>query len=806
MILGSPIRRRAALAAAAGLIGAAAAAGAGAGAAHARPAAGAGAATAAGAGTSRGGVCGQNAAGEVANCPARPAGGAGMPGWARDASLVARPPGHLARLVDTRTWTSGGGNTFPGADAPFGMIQWSPDTWPHRADGGGYTYSDHRLFGYSLTHLSGPGCASAGDIPVLPLDGPLPSGSPVAATTSFTHRGEVAQAGYYSARSGARAAITTAITALPRAALARFTFPARSRPALLIKLRGSQRGDWAAAAAITSRRLITGSASSGGFCNETAPAYGPQHYTVYFALTLSRPFAAARVITLPGRTRPSAVWLTFPAASRPVTIEAKAAISYTGTAGALLNAATLPGWSLPATRARAQAAWTRLLSRVAAWGGTTARVREFYSLLYKTLLFPSVISDADGRYLGTDYRIHALAGGQGAQYSMFSGWDIYHSLAQLQAILDPAAAADMAQSLVNDYAQNHILPQWAYLNTDNYTNVGDPADAIIADYYAFGARHFDTAAALADMLAQANSVNKVRPGYLDEQRYGYLPNDVSYGCCRFRDTVSELLEYDTADQALSFLAAALGDRADAAALRARAGNWVHVFDPATRLLVARNRDGRFVPGVRPATTHGYVEGSAEEYLWDVPNDYAGLFARLGGTAAAARRLRAYLSRPNGQGRYAKLANEFDDGEQFAPDYARDPAGTQLAVNAIRDHLYLPGPYGLPNNDDLGAESSQFIWETLGLYPENPGSGDLVFGTPGFPHVVLTLPSGKTITIVAPGASPRRFYVSALTINGVPVTRLYVPFSALTRGATLRWALTRRPTSWGRSLRPPPSYG
>ena len=57
----------------------------------------------------------------------------------------------------------GGGNTFPGAVVPFGMVQWSPDTVANQP--GGYYYSDNRIRGFSLTHLSGAGCSAAQDLP-----------------------------------------------------------------------------------------------------------------------------------------------------------------------------------------------------------------------------------------------------------------------------------------------------------------------------------------------------------------------------------------------------------------------------------------------------------------------------------------------------------------------------------------------------------------------------------------------------------------------------------------------------------------
>src|SRR5581483_4867157 len=88
-----------------------------------------------------------------------------------------------------------------------------------------------------------------------------------------------------------------------------------------------------------------------------------------------------------------------------------------------------------------------------------------------------------------------------------------------------------------------------------------------------------------------------------------------------------------------------------------------------------------------------------------------------------------------------------------------------------------------------------------------GSDTLVFTGPGFPHASITLPSGKTITINAPGASPSTYYVKSLKINGAADTKLYVPFSTLARGATLDWTLGTSATSWGSApADAPPSYG
>src|SRR5947207_7934100 len=125
-------------------------------------------ARAGGAGTAPAAICAKGSNGRPVHCPG-PVPASKAPAGAKNLAPVTQPVTDPAPLVDTRTWTTGGGNTFPGADVPFGMVQWSPDTMPSRSAGGGYSYSDTSITGYSLTHISGPGCGAAGDNPRLPL-------------------------------------------------------------------------------------------------------------------------------------------------------------------------------------------------------------------------------------------------------------------------------------------------------------------------------------------------------------------------------------------------------------------------------------------------------------------------------------------------------------------------------------------------------------------------------------------------------------------------------------------------------------
>lgn len=772
--------------------------------------------------------------------PGRAAGEAAGP-----VSTPAAPGADPASLVNPFIGTSNGGNTFPGADAPFGMVQWSPDT-TSRPTGGGYYYGNSAITGFSLTHLSGPGCGAAGDVPVLPTTGPVDP----AATDSFAHADESAQAGYYAVKLGN--GVTTALTATTRTGMASFTFPATSEANLIFKLSGSQNGVSATAFTAVGNTEVTGSVTSPNFCGARTS------YTLHFDMVFDHPFsaagtysgtalhagvrqlqvrpagqAAAPVTVPPGAPEPSGhpvyhgplppghsaspalagpsgAYLTFDTSTGNPVIQAKVGISYVSAAGAAANLATEnPGWDFAATRQATQRSWDQLLTAIQVAGGSTAQQQVFYTALYHALLYPSVFSDVTGQYTGTDGAVHPVDPGHAAAYTNFSGWDIYRTQAQLEALVAPSVASDTAQSMVDDYAQDRMLPKWLENNGETYIQVGDPADAILADYYAFGARGFDTASALADMLAEATKPSNIRPGlnYLDS--LGYLPLDGSYGCCNFYGPVSTTLEYDTADFAISAFAAALGDQADASAMAARAQDWQNLFNPATGFLEPKYASGQLPPGFDPASEYSFVEGDSYQYTLMVPFNIGGIADAMGGPAAFTGYLDRFFTQVDG-GRtspYAAMSNEPSIESPWEYDYAGQPYKTQQVVREIQEQLYTDTPGGLAGNDDLGTMSAWYVWSALGMYPETPGTADLALGSPAFPSARLRLAGGRAITISAPQAAPDAPYVQNLRLDGRGWPHNYLPPSVLQDGATLDYTLGTSPdTSWGSgALAAPPSY-
>ncbi|WP_051966389.1 GH92 family glycosyl hydrolase [Kitasatospora mediocidica] len=752
-----------------------------------------------------------------------------------------------ASLVDPFVGTGSGGDvvgqvdTFPGADVPFGMLQWSPDT-PSRPPGGGYDTADSSITGFSLTHLSGPGCAVAGDFPFLPLTGALPA-DPSTATAPFEHASESAHPGSYATTAGG---VRTELAVTARTGVGRFTFPAIAQAQLLVKAASSENGGSAADLRTVGDHEITGSVTSGHFCGQ------PDTYTVHFAAVFDRPFTASgtwsgaspsavRVdagsgsVAVSGSQHPAdqqltnsqhdaatgvvaGGWLTFDTRSDPV-VGMRVAVSYVSVAGAEANLHSDSGsWDVPAVAAQATRLWNRQLRAVTIAGGTRTRQATFYTALYHSLLHPNLFSDADGRYPGFDGAVHTAPPGH-AQYSNFSGWDIYRSQVPLLAQVAPAQTADMATSLLNDADQGGWLPKWPVAN--GYTGVmnGDPADPILADAYAFDARGFDAGHALDAMVHGAQSSTGApgqgwyveRPHGADYLSHGYVPNVGSDSISPVPNGASETLEYALADFSIGQLATALGKSGTATQFQQRAQNWANLFDTATGYIRPRDADGAFPPGPPVQTTggfgqSGFQEGNAAQYTWMVPQDLRGLIDGMGGDQVAAARLDQYFSRLNAGPNqpYHWQGNEPAFDTPWAYDSVGQPWKTQSTVRAVMDSLYGLTPGGEPGNDDLGAMSSWYVWAALGVYPQTPGTATLVLGSPLFPHAVLHGPDGHDLTINANSAAGGGSYVQQLAVDGRPSSHTWVD---LNRTHRLDFTLGATPdTHWGTAPGDaPPSY-
>ncbi|MCP9494896.1 MAG: GH92 family glycosyl hydrolase [Pyrinomonadaceae bacterium MAG19_C2-C3] len=701
------------------------------------------------------------------------------------------------------------GNTFPGVTMPFGMIQWSPDTENGFGENerGSYLYHDTAIRGFSLTHLSGPGCPVFGDVPFMPMVGEAVS-DPNAYTAKFSHANEKAAPGFYEV--ALESGVKVNLTATTRTGFGVFTYPSTPDATMLININRNASGVTDAEAQIIGDNQVTGSVTSGGFCGTR------NKYKLYFAAEFDRPFKATGTwqdATLTRGARAvkgakTAAFVTFDTTSNR-TVRMKVGISYISTRNALSNLrAENPRWDFDDVRAQASARWNEALRRIEVEGGTLAEKQIFYSALYHTLLHPNVFSDANGEYIGFDDGVHADK--NHTQYTNFSGWDIYRSEAPLIALLFPKEASDMAQSLILDAEQGGGLPIWAVANDESGAMYGDPSVPIIASSYAFGARDFDTRAALKAMIKGATDTaakSKTYPqrnGLAEYIERGYIPMEQK----GLRGSPSVALEYMIADFSLAQFAKSLGDMNTYREMMRRAQKWVVLFDPQHKYIRGRWADGSWLPGFdfkamlykkelpwRPESHKSYVEGNAVQYTWMIPHNMRALFDRIGGDEAVIKRLDSFFTELNaGPDRpYFFIGNEPVFAVPWAYNFAGAPYKTQAITRRALTELFTADAGGLPGNDDLGATSSWVVFAAIGLYPAIPGVGGFTINSPLFPNITLRLRDGKKqLKITGQNASSKTFYVQELRLNGKPYNKTWLPFESIADGGTLHFTLGDTP--------------
>jgi predicted alpha-1,2-mannosidase len=733
----------------------------------------------------------------------------------------------LTTNVQPLNGTANGGDTFPGVVVPFGMVQWSPDTTTQNP--GNYLYSDTQIHGFGLTQASGAGCNYGGDIGFTPFLGSVASSpySPgnysdlnASYFSTFSHSNEIATPGYYSVKF--TNGILTELTTTTRTGFGRFAYPSGNTASMLINAGGDANGTINASIQINpGGNEISGWTQIPGMC-------GPASAVLYFDVVFNTSFATYGVwngstLTANGKSvtgAESGAYLSFNLSGGGVVL-AHTALSYVSVANAQANLASespvssFTSAGFDAMTSAASNTWNGYLNKIQVSGGTAADTATFYTMMYHALQAPEVVSDVNGQYMGYDGTVHTLSR---TQYGWFSGWDIYRSECQFVAMMDPAQASDMAQSLVQDATDGGAMPRWGDAVADTGIMIGDSATPIIAGMYAFGATNFNTTAALAAMVkAAVNPVTQAKNGVIERDanrdylNLGFVPeNEIGgYG------PVSMTLEYCSDDFALGQFAKSQGDTTTYTQAMNRAQNWRNHFNTSSGYLQMRRSDSLWSPGFNSdySTYDNYdafVEGTGAQYVWMVPFNLGSLINLMGGPQVASTRLDTFFTELNdsntGSSPYAYMGNEPCSETPWIYSFLGKPYRTSSVVRKIITQLYSTAPGGLPGNDDLGQTSSWYVFAALGMYPEIPGDDVLILNGPLFPQTVVHLTNGD-LTITGNGAGDNAPYVQSLIVNGQTSNAPWIRFANVANGGTLAFSMSTTPnTNWGSNpLLAAPSY-
>ncbi|MBB6126012.1 GH92 family glycosyl hydrolase [Mucilaginibacter lappiensis] len=625
------------------------------------------------------------------------------------------------------THWGGDGGTYPGAVAPSGFIQISPET---RTTGArGYNYADSSIYYFScFGHHSGFPEGSSGRLFIMPVAAGQVF-EPGINKNRFSHQNEIARTGYYRVKFTDNNIVTEASTSI-RTGILRFVFPAKTKAQVYI----GNAGD----ITIVSGKVIHGSALN----------------TV---INFSEAFTGKKNVK-------DGYLFTFKTASTAKVIELKLSTSTVSFTGAQSNIdKEIAKLNFNAFVARTGNDWAKQLSAVDITDNSEANKAVFYTALYHSLLIPWVISDVDGNYRGEDGIVYHTLGKY--QYGGFSPWDTFRSLHPLLSLLYPEKQNDIILSMLDIYKQTGHLP------TESMT--GNHAIPIIVDAYLKGITGFDKGLAYKAMKSNIVDSPFVQKDMNIYHRMGYVPYTNS-------ESVTRTVEYAYDDWALSqYAKQVMHNDADYQLLQQRGFNYRNLFHPNDLFMLPRSgNDFKLNPGMS-----GYKEGDKWVYSYFVPHNAKDLVNLMGGNNAFANRLDS------------ALRNDvilFDNETVIHVPYLFNAAGrpdlTQAWCRNIMLSRYKNQPDGLPGNDDLGAMSSAYVFNSLGIFPLSPGKPEYAIGAPLFQLVTLHLANHKTWIIQAKNQSAENKYVSSLIVNGKDYEQLVLPHSTIAGGGMMQFTM------------------
>ena len=691
------------------------------------------------------------------------------------------------------------GNTYPGAQAPFGMVQLSPDNglpgWDRIS---GYFYPDSTIAGFSHTHLSGTGAGDLYDISFMPVTLPYKEAdAPLGIHSLFSHDEETASAGYYQVRLKDYD-INVELTATERCGIQRYTFP-EADAAIFLNLRKAMNWDFTndTRIEVVDSVTIQGYRFSDGWARD-------QH--IYFRTRFSKPFASIQLDTATvikdGKRIGSAAIARFDIhTSAGEQILVTTAISGVSMEGAARNlAAEAPADDFDKYLAVTRKNWNEQLSKVEIKSNDIDEKVKFYTALYHSMLAPTIYSDMDGAYYGPDKQVHQADGW--TNYSTFSLWDTYRAAHPLYTYIEPQRVNDMVKSFLAFSEQNGRLPVWNFYGSETDMMIGYHAVPVIVDAYLKGIGDFDPKKALAACVATAN-IDEYR-GIGLYKKYGYVPYDVTDHYNSENWSLSKTLEYAYDDYCIARMAEKLGAKQIADEFDKRSLNYKNVYNSQTTFMQPRNNKGSFIENFSPDDYTPHIcESNGWQYFWSVQQDVDGLISLVGGKERFAQKLDSMFTyNPSADedlpifstgmiGQYAH-GNEPSHHVIYLFNAIGQPWKTQKYAAEVMHELYKNTPAGLCGNEDCGQMSAWYVFSAMGFYPVDPISGKYEIGTPMYPEMKMHLANGKTFTILAPAVSKENIYIQSVKLDGKPYDKSYITHEQIMNGSIFEFEMGNKP--------------
>lgn len=723
-----------------------------------------------------------------------------------DRGKAEKPSGEntdLVDYVDPFIGTGGHGHTYPGATAPFGRVQPSPDNGTEGWDWcSGYHITDTIISGFSQLHLSGTGIGDLVDILLMPTNKEVDlhffgtSKDSLPYTDYFSHDNEEASPGFYKVALN-NTKTTVSLTANDYVAYHNYKFNDNAAPSFIIDL--GFRINWdrptRTKLALDSQNRITGYRYSTGWA---------KNQKVFFAIESDVPirshnFIADGKTTADTDTEGVKTGGQFFFDQNTDAVNLKISVSSVSIDNALENLATHGKASFEETKVNTAAAWNKALGKITVESPVDSLKTIFYTAMYHAHVAPTLFSDTNGEYRLQNDSI-AKAKDYKA-YSTLSLWDVFRTQIPMLTLTDKQLINDMVKTMLVYYRANGNIPVWILSGNETYTMPGYHGVSVIAEAYMKGIRDYDVDLAYEAVKSTMMGDDRGLDHY---KKYGYVPYDKMY------QSVSISLNYAYNDYCVAQMAKDLGKEEDYEYFMDRSRAYRNFFDKNSGFLRGLSSNGKdfhepFDPKkANHLEDNDYTEGNAWQHSFYVLHGVEDLIDMHGGGDAYSKMAEQLFNESSELvgdnvsvdisgliGQYAH-GNEPSHHIAYMFNKAKKPWLTQYWVRQILNTQYTTKPDGLSGNEDCGQMSAWYIMSSLGLYPMNPVSKEFEIGSPIFTKGTIKLFNGNTFIIEAPNTSDTNIYVQSVKLNNEDLNRTYITYDEIVQGGTLSFEMGAEP--------------
>ena len=727
---------------------------------------------------------------------------------AKAAVTPAEPVDYVSTLVGTESKIElSTGNTYPAVAMPWGMNFWMPQTGK-MGNGWAYVYSADKIRGFKQTHQPSPWINDYGQFSILPITGKAEFDQDKRASW-FSHKAEIATPYYYRVYL-ADYDIVAELAPTERACAMRFTYPENDKSFVVVD--AFDKGSYVKI--LPEKQMIVGytTKNSGGV---------PDNFKNYFVVKFDKPFtykaAVADGTVGEGNTEATcnhAGAIIGFQTKRGEVVNVQVASSFISEEQALRNLGELKDGCFDRIKAEGRKTWNDVLGKIEIEDQNIDHKRTFYSCLYRSVLFPRSFFEYDAQGKVVHYSPYNGKVLPGYMFTDTGFWDTFRCLFPLLNVMYPSMNTKMQEGLVNAYKESGFLPEWASPGHRGCM-VGNNSASIVADAYLKGLRGYDAEELWKAVVHGANNVHPTvsstgRLGHEYYNKLGYVPYDV-----KINENVARTLEYAYDDWCIYKFGKALGkSEKELKPFLARAYNYKNVFDPETKLMRGRNKDGKFQSPFSPLKWgDAFTEGNSWHYTWSVFHDPQGLINLMGGKQNFNQMLDSVFNVPPlfDDSYYGGVIHEIREmqimnmgnyahGNQpiqhmiYLYGYSGQPWKTQYWIREVMDKLYTAHPDGYCGDEDNGQTSAWYVFSAMGFYPVCPGSNQYVLGVPYFDKLTLHLENGKSLTVTAKGNSDDTRYVNAMTLNGATYNHNYLTHDAVMNGGNIVFDMSTTPNT------------